>query len=273
MINIELFSKDIIWGNFRASDHGLIPASFSYNGTSEDALGMMLSTSEEFVGNSPVPAYLGDKYNGKLEFHVTIIKNPKIFHSHMFFTEKDCRWLLRELTGKKGYQWMKIIMNDLDEDMWYKAKIQNVSYERIGSRIAGLILEFECDSFFAWTPEKNITIRAKANQPFYIYNDSDDLTRYLYPIVFISPSNPGTLLITNVTDNQATEIKNVQKNETITIDSQKEIITSNVNHDLLLNDFNLCWPRLTSGKNEYVTNVNMVIILKYRLPRKVGIVD
>ena len=273
MIKIELFSKDIIWDNFRASDHGLVPASFSYNGTSEDEIGMMLTTSEEFVGNSPIPAYLGDKFSSKLGFQITLVKDPKIFHNHMFFTEKDCRWLLRELTGKKGYQWMKVVMHDFDEDIWYKAKIQNISYERIGSRIAGLILEFECDSFFAWTSEKNITISAKANQSFYVYNDSDDLTRYLYPIVSISPSVSGTLVITNITDNQVTEIKNVQKNEVISIDSQKEIITSNKNHDLLLDDFNLCWPRLTSGKNEYVTNANTVIILKYRLPRKVGIVD
>lgn len=273
MINIEIFSKDIIFGNFRASDYGLIPASFSYKGTSEDEIGMKVSTSEEFLGDSPIPVYLGDKYNSKLNFQVTVIKDPCVFYDNMHFAEKDCRWILRELTSKKGYQWMKIIMNDLDEDMWYKAKIQNISYERIGSRIAGLILEFECDSFFAWTSEKNITIRAKANQSFYVYNDSDDLTRYLYPIVSISPSISGTLVITNITDNQVTEIKNIQEKETITIDSMKEMITSNVNHDLLLDDFNLCWPRLTSGKNEYVPNVNMVITIKYRLPRKVGIVD
>lgn len=273
MINIELFSKDIIWGNFRASDHGLVPASFSYNGTSEDEIGVTITTSEEFIGNSPIPIYLGDKYNGKLKLQVTVIKNPCVFNDNVYFTEKDCRWLLRELTGKKGYQWMKVIMNDLDEDVWYKAKIQNISYERTWSRVIGIKLEFECDSFFAWTSEKNITIHAEANKPFQIYNDSDDFTRYLYPIVSISPSVSGTFVFTNITDNQATEIKNVQENETITIDSAKEIIESNMNHDLLLNDFNLCWPKLVCGKNECITSINAIITMKYRLPRKVGVVD
>lgn len=273
MINIELFSKDLIFGNFRISDHGLIPVSFSYNGISEDEIGMTITTSEEFIGNSPIPVYLGDKYSEKLKFQVTVIKNPCVFDEPMYFTAKDCRWILRELISKNGYQWTKIIMYDLDEDIWYRAKISNISYERIGSHIAGLILEFECDSHFAWTPERSITVQAKANQPFYIYNDSDDLSGFLYPLILISPSSSGTITITNKINNQITEIQNIQANEEITIDSQKEIISSNLNHELLLDDFNLCWPGLMPGKNEYVCSTNANIIVKYRSPRKVGIVD
>lgn len=273
MINIELFSKNFIFGDFRASDHGLMPASFSYSGTSEDEIGMEVTTSEEFTGNSPIPVYLGEKHSGKLKFEITVIKNPCVFDDNIYFAQKDCRWILRELTGKRGYQWTKILMYDLGEDIWYRAKVNNISYERIGGRIAGLVLEFECDSHFAWTPERNITVHAKAGQPFYIYNDSDDLSEALYPLVSISLSTSGIITITNKTNTQKTEIKNVQAGEKITIDSRKEIITSNLEHELLLNDFNLCWPCLVPGKNEYVCNVSMTVTMKYRSPRKVGIVD
>ena len=39
---------------------------------------------------------------------------------------------LRILTGLKGYKWMKLITQVADEDLWYKARINNVSYKRIG---------------------------------------------------------------------------------------------------------------------------------------------
>lgn len=273
MIHIELFSKDFIFGDFRTSDHGFVPASFSFNGMSEDELGMRISTSEEFKGSSPVPVYLGDKYNEKLSLQVTLVKDPRVFQNRMYFTEKECRWLLRELTGRKGYQWMKVIMHDSDEDIWYKAKVSNLSYERIGSRVAGIVTDFECDSFFAWTSEKVITNQVKADQPFYIFCDSDDLTGYLYPLVLISPSSPGALAQANKTCSQTTELKNMRANERITLDSQREIISSSLSHESLLNDFNLCWPKLVPGKNEFVCNIDLVITMKYRSPRKVGMVD
>lgn len=273
MIKIEIFSKDFIWDNFRASDHGLTVASFSYSGTSEDDIGMTVNTSEEFIGGYPIPVYLGDKYTDKLNLQITLIKDPCTFQNDMFFTEKDCRWLLRELTGKKGYQWTKIVTYDSEEDLWYRTKVKSVAYNRVGNRIAGLIFEFECDSFYAWSTEQNITIHATANRPFYIFNNTDDLNNYVYPVVSIIPSSAGTISLTNKNDNEyLSEIKNVNQNEKITIDSQHQIISSNSLHDLLLDDFNLKWIRLVPDKNEYVSNIDIIVSMKYRVPRKVGVV-
>lgn len=272
VIQIEILYKDIIFGDFRASEYGLIVGSFAYTGNSEDNIGINTSTIEEFIGHNPIPIYLGQKYESKLSPQITLIKNTK--NKDLYFHEKDCRWINRILVGKKGYQWMKLISYELDEDLWYRARINNISYRRIGGNITGIVLSMECDSCFAWSKENNITITAKANQHFYVYNDSDDLNNYVYPYSSIHSSSTGKLIITNISDNSwISEINNVKRNEKITIDSQHQIIFSNLTHDLLLNDFNLGWIRLVPGKNEYVSNQNITFTLKFRAPRKAGIVE
>ena len=65
------------------------------------------------------------------------------------------------------------------------------------------------------------------------------------------------------------EIKNVRNGEIITINSKAEVITSSMDHDLLLNDFNLNWIRLKPDANELIANMDSRITFKYRVPRKV----
>ena len=269
---MEILSKGLILGKFVTSEYGLTVASFSYNGNSEDEIGMGATTVEEFVGHNPVPVYLGEKYTDKLNLQVTLVKDPSIFHNNLYFYEKDCRSILRLLTGLKGYQWLKLIDRESEEDLWYRARINNVSYKRVGGHIVGIVLNLECDSCFAWSRENSITIHAKANQCFYIYNSTDDLNNYVLPVVSIAPFSAGTIRITNISDSRASEIRNVKSGEKITVDSRRQIISSNLNHESLLDDFNLGWFRLVPEKNEYVADMDAVISFKYRVPRKVGIV-
>lgn len=269
---IEVFYKDFILGSFRAFDFGLILGSFSYNGNSEDEIGTSMTVIEEFIGHNPIPVYLGQKYGDKLRLQITLVKNPNL--RDMYFHERDSRWILRLLTGIKGYQWMKVVPYELDDDIWYRAKVNNVSYKRVGGHIVGIILNMECDSCFAYSKEFNITVKAKSNQKFNIFNNTDDLNNYVYPTISILSSSAGTLSINNLSDhNWITEIKNVKANEKITIDSKHQIISSNTTHNLILNDFNLGWFRMIPGKNEYISNFNITITLKYREPRKVGVVE
>lgn len=272
-MNMDINPKDMIIGDFKLSDHGLCIGYFSYKGISEDELGMNLNVLEEFIGSNPTPVYLGQKYQNKLSFNMSIVKNPCVYDD-LYFTERECRLILRQLTGIKGYQWTKIVGKNIDTDLWYKAKIISASYEKVYGHVGGIILQVDCDSQFAWSPEYNITINAKSNVPFYIYNSTDDLNNYIRPCVTICPSSAGSLILTNTSDNSWTsKIDNLSANETITIDNKNEIISSDKTHDLLLNDFNLKWIRLVPEKNTYICDTDAVITFKYRVPRKVGITE
>ena len=65
----------------------------------------------------------------------------------------------------------------------------------------------------------------------------------------------------------------MKSGETITIDSGRQIISSSRSHELLLDDFNLGWFRLIPGKNQYISNVDMTVSMKFRVPRKAGIIQ
>ena len=271
---MEIFSKDLILGEFRASNYGLYVASFDNSGESEGEFNITPTTIEEYIGNQSVPKYLGQKYENKLRPKVTLVKNPCIYSDNMNFSEKEIRAILRVLTGFKGYKWMKVITDNLDEDLWYRVKVTKVNNKKVGGNIVGLIFELECDSAFAWSKENIVTINTKPNKPFYIYNNTDDLNDYIYPVVSIKSISGGTINITNITDNNwTTELSNVSINEKITLDCSNEIISSdNIAHELLLNDMNLHWFRFVPDKNEYICNSDTVITFKYRVPRKVGII-
>lgn len=271
---MNIFSKDFILGTFRASDHGLIPGAFSFSGNSEEETGMNISAVEEYVGHNPVPVYLGQKYTGKLQFQAVLIKDPELFCGAPYFSPKECRSILRQLSGMRGYQWTKILPCEAAEDLWYRARTSNILYQYAGGHVAGIRLDLECDSCFAWSGENVVTVRAEADRPFYIFNDSDDLNHYVYPEVSLSSPSAGTISVTNLSDNgHVSEVKGVKSGEVITIDSRRQIISSRRPHDLLLDDFNLGWFRLIPGKNEYISNVDIVVSMKFRVPRKAGIVQ
>lgn len=273
---MEVFGNDFLFGkNFRASDYGLYIASFSHNGESEDEISLSPTVIEEYVGHNPVPVYLGQKYESKLTPSITVVKNPYMYKGdNLHFTEKELRAILREISGIKGYHWLKLVNYDIDNDLWYRARIEKISYKRVGGNAVGIILNFICDSGFAWS-EKTIIdkLLIQKNQKISIFNDTDDLNNYVYPIIKIQSNSDisGTFAITNLSDkNWVTRINGIKKGEIITIDSKNEIISSTITRTF--NDFNYCFPRLVPGRNIYTSNVNIYLTFTYRTPRKVGFV-
>lgn len=267
---MEVFGKDLILGQFRLSDHGMMLASFESSGESEDETGISISTIEEFVGDNPTPKYLGDKYSDKIRPKVTFVKDPCSYGVNMYFSEKECRNILRTLTGIRGYQWMKIVNNDSEDDIWFRSKIVKISSKKVGGNIVGLILEMESDAPNGYSQETVIDLNFKANKPIRIFSNTDDLYNYIYPTVSIKFNSDGDFKLENITDNRSSVIKNVKKGEVITIDSKNEVITSSIAHDLLLNDFtDMNWIRLLPDANELVTNMDAKITFRYRVPRKV----
>lgn len=59
---MNLFGEDMIIGDFRLSDYGLILASFEDVSESEDELGMNYETVEEYISNNPVQGISGNIY-------------------------------------------------------------------------------------------------------------------------------------------------------------------------------------------------------------------
>ena len=269
---MDLFGSDMIIGDYKLSDRGLALASFS-SASEEEELGMDYEVVEEFIGYNPVPIYLGAKYSNKLTPQATIIKDPCL-DDNRFFTENECRDILRALTGFQGYRPMMIISDEVEDNYTFNVRVQKASYYKIQGRVVGIILYLECDSQFAWSKEIELNFDITAGQQFKIFNQSDDLYNYLLPQVTITAKEDMTdLQIINITDNnRVTKINEMKNQEIIVLDSKTKITTSTIKGKSVLNNFNLHFIRLVAGENVIETNKNIHISFKFKLPRKVGFV-
>lgn len=267
---MDLFGSDAIIGNFKLSDYGLMLAAFG-SPSEEEELGMDYETVEEFIGNNPVPVYLGAKFSSKLMPQATIIKNP-CSDSLGYFTEHECREILRELTGFPGYKKMEILSDAMEDYYYFNVRVNKASYYKVGSHVAGIILGMECDSQFAWSKDYTLTYTLKAGDHLMFINQSDDLYSYLLPHVSIFSSEAvDTLQIVNTQDNDwTTELTNIAAGETLTMNSQAKTLLSSISGKLPLNDFNMHFIRFLPGRNDLQVSHDVTIVLKYKLPRKVG---
>ena len=271
----QIYATDIAIGDsFRASNYGLVIGFVdNYEGNGEEDTNISVETIEEYIGELPTPIYISQKYSSKLQMEISLMKDPCAYPDPVI-DEFDIRSILRQLFGIRGYQWMSLVTDGIGEEIMYKVRVNNVRYNRLGSKVVGLILDLECDSQFGYSREQVVTINATANTPFFFHNTSDDLNNYLLPDVQIKCKQAGDLILTNTTDNNwITRLNSCGLNEIIDIDNKKEILaSSNSSREFILNDFNMHWMRLLSGKNVYTSNRNIEITFKFRNPRRVGFV-
>lgn len=273
-MTINLFGSDAIIGDFQLSSYGFILASFDGTGTSEEDIGMSYETIEEYTGHNPVPKFLGDSCQSKLKPAATIIKDPRIYAkpTDMYFTEHECREVLRQLTGFHGYKKMQLLSGDIDEPLFFNIRVVNVKYQKVNGKTAGILLAMECDSPFAWSREFHYTFHASPSSNIILFNHSDNLYDYLLPKVTITAdSNLSNLSVTNLSDRHwTTTFTSMAKGETITMDSRHHTLSSSNPNRLVSNDFNMHFIRLVPDKNEFAVSHPVQISFTCILPRKVG---
>lgn len=272
---MKVSAHDIKLGDFCASENGLIIGYFDYDGTEDEDTGYTVNTEEEFLGDSPIPVYLGQKYDEKLSLELSLVKNPCVFPDP-YFTEYEIRGMLRQVFGQRGYIWLDLIADDPMEDISYKVRVNNVRYQRVQGRVAGVLLSLEGASQFGVGREQNITLTVGVNAPFTIYiPQNDDVHNYLLPTVKFVPNASGTWTLTNQTDrNWKTIFSGAAKGEILTFDCEKEIVTSSLSsRRYILDSFtNLHWPRLLSPKNVYTSSLAGQITFTFRPKIRAGFV-
>lgn len=274
MIIINIFGSDAIIGDFQLSNYGLILASFEDPNSNEEELGMNHETIEEYIGHNPVPKFLGTSFNSKLTPTAILVKDPciNINERDKYFTEHECREVLRQLTGFRGYKQMQILPYEFDELLFFNVRVVNVRYQKVGGYTAAIILEMECDSQFAWSNDFHYTFNASPSSNIILFNNSDNLYEYVFPKVTIKANSAiSNLSIVNILDNNWTSIINsMSANETITMDSKNNILLSSNQSRIICNDFNMHFIRMVPGKNEFKVSHNIQVSFEFKVPRKVG---
>lgn len=180
------------------------------------------------------------------------------------------RWLLGSNTK---YRWFQIVDNDDYQDIMFRVKITNPERLVIGGKVYGLQYTITCDAPWGYSNLKHyIYTYDNKNNELRLCNDGDEFS-CVYPHLTITVNEDCDLRIDNDqnNDNEYFLIKNLKENETVVIDNEKQIISTNrKDHEYILGDFNKCWLRLYVGNNYLKISNNCTIDFQYRTVRKVG---
>lgn len=264
----QLFHKSVIIDDFVSSRSGLILASFNYNGDEEVDLALGGEIETVFLNNNRVATLVDVKFTEVLSPRITLVSSDDTFISSY-----QLREVLRQLTGKTTWSWMQVYDELHGETLFYKCIVSSIKCQKIRGNIAGIVVEFKCDSAYArtklYTQVKHITTEKNT---FTLLNTSDELNDYLDCIFTINATeNADVLSIKNEHDNnRVTLIEDVTQGESIYLDSSNEEITtsSDVN---ILDRFNFKFPKMIPGENKFIISSPCDITIKYRLLRKVGV--
>ena len=266
---------DLIFGDFQMSDYSIVCGNGSdgeIDGT--ENMGMTPTVTTVFTGESPHSTYISQKYDSNPQFSVRFMRAICGNQENDYFGENELRMFNRLLTGKPGYSWLKIVNSDaMETDYYYRARVSAIEYERLGIHVVGYDVTFDLDGGMAYSEEQTVRVRVAANKAFNVYCNSDDLHGYTLPKIKITASTAGALTLTNTTDGWTSSMENMTADEVLTIDSKNELLSSSRARTYILNDFNLHWPRLLPGKNEYICDQDATLELTFRAARKVGFVS
>lgn len=280
--------RDFEYNGELLSEHGCIPGSVSNSYDTNISLGSNLSLNT--VKNNNVEMVTYTEYPDSIKTTFDIIKASCRAEKDVEFSEFDVERLMIWLNRKGYYKFRPIYDYEFSHirktdymDLIFFGTFTDINALRIGGRTIGYSLTFTTNSPYGYA-EKSITeLNVDAtHRELHIYNSSQELG-YLYPDkVEIKCGTSGTISLRNLTDSEdrVTEIKNCVANEIITLDCKNRIITSNIEHKSLYNDFNYNFPRLI---REYIETDNIVFIdtnlmssmtitYEYYPIRKVGVI-
>ena len=212
-------------------------------------------------------------YEAPLQARFGICKKP-CGNKYQYFDEYELRDIERWLTSKT-YRKFQPCDEEFDDIIFYGSFTQ-ISYERYGEQIYKLVVTFETDSPYAYSKERTskFTIDEEYGT-FHIINNSDEIG-YISPFLLeIKTKKAGDLVISNSLDEDNLAIKNCQINETIKIDNENQILSTDVSGHKIYDDFNYSYLRLfkneTSGDNELSFSLPCEVVIKYQFSKKVPI--
>lgn len=262
-----MFGTDFEYDGKRLSDYGLMILSF--NGTSNDTV----SSGASLVFNQ-VKTTSGNNFDISSSTYDSPYSSPpiQIGKDPCFYKNNQEDLYFSPIEISKIQSW-------LCQDDYCKLKVDQDGYENIywnatfsskqiliNGRIVGLELSLFTDAPYGHMDEIEIRKRVKKDEPFVIYNLSDEI-KNIRPYIEVKFQESGDFILTNTMDNLATEVKNVSEDEVITFYGRHQNITSSLPEHIVADDFNYHYPIIGNIKknniNEYIASLNCEITIKY----------
>ena len=205
----------------------------------------------------------GSKYNSVAVLNITVMR-PNGEEFSIERTREINKWL----TGATQYSWMDLYIGD---EVKYRMHcfVQDVKPYKIDSRIVGFVIVAESSSPWCYSTLQTYTQTITGNETFEISNPSDDVHGYTEVRTVFENTTGRSLMITNNSLGETTEIYNIASKEIITL-SENMFIMSDKTTRVFGSDFNYVWPKLKAGTNTFTVNGTGKLTFEYIYPMKVA---
>ena len=260
--------------------------SFKYKGYSSEEKGLIIAAFDADMGETS--AFLdmesqyadnvltgvrhdyGAKYSEVAQIRITLLN----FNGTDFSVNKF-RDVARWLSGAKTSSWLDLYENDALAYS-FLCKCINVQQYKMDSRTIGIIATFESVSPWAYSEVQTITkeidnvTMLENGDPIDILNMSDEGYAYVYPTITFVGASDSQFELFNTATGDKTVVKNVLKDEVITMNNNQIIYSSDSTRVFSDNDFNFVWQKLVHGTNELKALGQGTLTITYRYPIKIG---
>jgi len=264
---MSFYGLEFIYNDISSINYGLYISKIDGNGVDEASIGSEIELITKKILRNPVEFLYGVEQTPVLEFDIEFTSQNPLYAA-------DRNVISAWLFGQQNRAKLQILQCDL-QDIYFNCLLTSSQVTYVGNLAYGFKAHVICDSPFAWEYPKIITKTfsgsAIVNEGITVYNLSAD-NYYTYPTVSFTTSAIGNYCtIVNTTDNNRSfSFTGLLANETITVDCNKQIITTNSGLKRVSN-FSLGWLRFIRGVNLLtiqggITNYSIT----YPVARKVG---
>jgi len=251
---------------------------FIYANETSDSFGVQLCSafgSSSRTGNSEnrnivtSKNLLGKKFN----FHGVIYDSPLVFDIIIY--NEDGSWInedkeraLKKWLLKEDMYWFQADQPSL-ADIQYFCIANKAEMLDIGSYSGGMLVQFTCDSYYAYSElRKKAYITVSNTLSFKLNMDTDFDKHPILPNVIITALSSGNISIVNSTTSESIIINNCITGEVINIETGSDKISStNTN---IISRWNKGDFSFVDGANQIVLTGNFKVSFEYRLPIRVG---
>ena len=275
-----MYMTDFEFNNKLLSDFDCIPCCINKSaGVEELSIGTDITFNTIKNNHSSISYITSTSYDVVYTTTFEICKNPcNKSQEEIFMTYDEARTLIKWLSQRE-YRKFKPISDYGDMHNIHYYGSFNIKQIMINGGIAGLSLTFTANSPYGFGETIVNEFYASENESFYVYGDTDEYG-VIYPKITLNIKQNSTqdvpFKMKNETTGTELVIANCVENETITIDGEYKIITTdNEEHQkTICDDFNYEYIDILvqddSCENEYISTP-CIVTFEYAPIRKVGV--
>lgn len=203
---------------------------------------------EESVPSQSKPFFYTATRNKPLEFKLTFGVDMDRMDDGEYLTKPNlsalAKWLCRD-----EYKTLTIDQEDM-ADFYYRCIITDLSPTSVNGVAWALTASVRCDAGYAYRTKQTYAIDASSGSGTIVIDALHDNSRYYHPIMTITPSDGGTIIVKNEADDgRMFKLIDLPANvENIVIDNNKGLITSS-NGKNIYPYCNFRFLRLLQGNN------------------------